>query len=258
MARGPKKHLKRMFAPSHWMLDKLKGRWAPMPSSGPHKMRECLPLIVMLRERLKYALTYREVKMIVMQRLIKVDGKVRTDMFYPAGFMDVVQIEKTKENFRLLYDTKNRFVLHKISKEEAAYKLCKVKKVTRGPKGTPYCITHDGRTLRYPDPDVKVHDTVRVDVNTGKMLDYVKFEAGNSVMISGGNNMGRVGVIQHRERHPGSFEIVHVKDAVGHTFATRLQNVFVIGKATKPWISLPKGNGIKLSIVEDRNAKMSK
>jgi len=256
MARGPKKHLKRMFAPSHWMLDKLKGRWAPKPSAGPHKMRECLPLIVMLRERLKYALTYREVKMIVMQRLIKVDGKVRTDMFYPAGFMDVVQIEKTKENFRLLYDTKSRFVLHKISKEEAAYKLCRVKRVTRGPKGTPYAITHDGRTLRYPDPDVKPNDTVRVDVGTGKMLDYVKFEAGNSVMISGGNNMGRVGVIQHRERHPGSFEIVHVKDAVGHTFATRLQNVFVIGKGSKPWISLPKGNGIKLSIVEDRNKKM--
>eukprot|EP00408_Alexandrium_pacificum_P058248 CAMPEP_0171172040 /NCGR_PEP_ID=MMETSP0790-20130122/9520_1 /TAXON_ID=2925 /ORGANISM="Alexandrium catenella, Strain OF101" /LENGTH=70 /DNA_ID=CAMNT_0011636897 /DNA_START=81 /DNA_END=290 /DNA_ORIENTATION=+ len=70
MARGPKKHLKRMFAPSHWMLDKLKGRFAPRPSSGPHKLRECLPLIVMLRERLKYALTYRECKMIVMQRLI--------------------------------------------------------------------------------------------------------------------------------------------------------------------------------------------
>merc|ERR1712019_335283 len=84
------------------------------------------------------------------------------------------------------------------------------------------------------------------------------FEAGNSVMINAGNNIGRVGVIMHRERHPGSFEIVHVKDAVGHTFATRLQNVFVIGKGSKPWISLPKGNGIKLSIVEDRNKKMSK
>jgi len=258
MARGPKKHLKRMFAPSHWMLDKLKGRWAPKPSAGPHKMRECLPLIVMLRERLKYALTYREVKMIVMQRLIKVDGKVRTDMFYPAGFMDVVQIEKTKENFRLLYDTKGRFVLHKISKEEAGYKLCRVRKITRGPKGTPYAITHDGRTLRYPDPDVKVNDTVRVDVTSGKMLDHVKFEAGNSVMVGSGNNMGRVGIIQHRERHPGSFEIVHIKDAIGHTFATRLQNVFVIGKGSKPWISLPKGNGIKLSIVEDRQNKMSK
>merc|ERR1740121_1473702 len=109
----------------------------------------------MLRERLKFALTYREAKMIVMQRLIKVDGKVRTDMFYPAGFMDVVSIEKTKENFRLLYDTKGKFVLHKISREESSYKLCRVKKIQRGPKGTPYAVSHDGRTLRYPDPDIK-------------------------------------------------------------------------------------------------------
>ena len=39
-------------------------------------------------------------------------------MFYPAGFMDVIQIEKTKENFRLLLDTKKRFVIHKITKED--------------------------------------------------------------------------------------------------------------------------------------------
>mmetsp|Transcript_129108 Transcript_129108/g.401631 ORF Transcript_129108/g.401631 Transcript_129108/m.401631 type:complete len:259 (+) Transcript_129108:84-860(+) len=258
MARGPKKHLKRMFAPSHWMLDKLKGRFAPRPSTGPHKLRECLPLIVMLRERLKYALTYRECKMIVMQRLIKVDGKVRTDTFYPAGFMDVVQIEKTKENFRLLFDTKGRFVLHKIGKDEGGYKLCRVRKVHKGVKGIPYAVTHDGRTLRYPDPDVKVNDTVRVDIASGKMIDHVKFETGNTVMISSGNNIGRVGTIMHRERHPGSFEIVHVKDAADHTFATRLQNVFVIGKGSKPWISLPKGNGVKLSIIEDRNKKMAK
>jgi small subunit ribosomal protein S4e len=258
MARGPKKHLTRMFAPSHWMLDKLRGRWAPKPSSGPHKARECLPLIVLLRERLKYALTYRECKMIAMQRLIKVDGKTRTDMFYPAGFMDVVQIEKTKENFRLLYNTKSKFVLHKIAKEEASYKLCRVKKVERGPKGIPYAITHDGRTLRYPDPDIKAFDTVRLDIASGKILDHIKFDVGNRVIISGGNNMGRVGDITHRERHPGSFEIVHIKDEAGHSFATRLQNVFVIGKGGKPWISLPKGNGIKASIIEDRTARMSR
>lgn len=60
---------------------------APRPSAGPHKLRECLPLIVFLRNRLKYALTYDEVKKILKQRLIKVDGKVRTDVTYPAGFM---------------------------------------------------------------------------------------------------------------------------------------------------------------------------
>ena len=106
MARGPKKHLKRLNAPKHWMLDKLGGVWAPRPSTGPHKLRECLPLIILLRNRLKYALTGKEVKYILMQRLVKVDGKARTDSTYPAGFMDTVSIEKTGEHFRLLYDVR--------------------------------------------------------------------------------------------------------------------------------------------------------
>ena len=34
-------------------------------------------------------------------------------------------------------------------------------------------------------------------------------------MITGGRNLGRVGLVMHRERHPGSFDIVHVKDSAG-------------------------------------------
>jgi small subunit ribosomal protein S4e len=69
------------------MLDKLGGTFAPRPSTGPHKLRESLPLVIFLRNRLKYALTNTEVTKIVMQRHIKVDGKVRTDINYPTGFM---------------------------------------------------------------------------------------------------------------------------------------------------------------------------
>ena len=64
-------------------------------------------------------------------------------------------------------------------------------------------------------------------------------------MATGGRNMGRVGVVTHRERHDGGFNIVHVKDAVDNAFATRESNVFVIGH-DKPWISLPKGKGVKV------------
>lgn len=129
---------------------------APKPSAGPHKTRECLPIILVLRNRLKYALTNKEVVSIMMQRLIKIDGKVRTDSTYPCGFMDVIDIEKTDEHFRLLYDTKGRFVVHRITKEEAAYKLCKVRHDKLGKGAVPYIATHDGRTIRYVDPDVKV------------------------------------------------------------------------------------------------------
>ncbi len=91
-----------------------------------------------------------------MQRLVKVDGKVRTDSTYPSGFMDIIRIDKTNENFRLVYDTKGRFVVHAITGEEAAYKLAKVKRQQLGRNAVPYIVTHDGRTLRYPDPDIKV------------------------------------------------------------------------------------------------------
>lgn len=238
------------------MLDKLSGTFAPRPSSGPHKLRECLPLIVLLRNRLKYALTKREVTSIVMQRLIKVDGKVRTDSNYPTGLMDVVKIEKTGENFRILYDTKGRFVVHRITDDEAKYKLCKVKKLQMGAKSIPFVITHDGRTIRYPDPLIKANDTIRLNLETGKVEAFAKFEVGNVAIVTGGHNMGRVGTITNRERHPGGFDIVHLKDVRDQTFATRLSNVFVIGEQTKPWISLPKGKGIKLSIAEERDQRL--
>ncbi|KAK2972108.1 hypothetical protein RJ640_010271 [Escallonia rubra] len=254
VARGLKKHLKRLNAPKHWMLDKLGGAFAPKPSSGPHKSRECLPLVLIIRNRLKYALTYREVISILMQRHILVDGKVRTDKTYPA---DVVSIPKTNENFRLLYDTKGRFRLHSIRDEEAKFKLCKVRSVQFGQKGIPYINTYDGRTIRYPDPLIKANDTIKLDLETNKITDFIKFDVGNVVMVTGGRNRGRVGVIKNREKHKGSFETVHIQDAVGHEFATRLGNVYTIGKGTKPWVSLPKGKGIKLSIIEEARKKQA-
>jgi len=257
MARGPKKHLKRLNAPKHWMLDKLTGVFAPRPSTGPHKLRECLPLIVFLRNRLKYALTYDEVKKILKQRLVKIDGKVRTDVTYPAGFMDVISIDKTGENFRLLYDVKGRFTVHRITNEEAKYKLCKVRRVQIGKKGIPHLVTGDARTIRYPDPLVKVNDTVVVDIKTGKITDFIKFDTGNLAMVVGGRNMGRVGIVTHRERHAGSFDIVHVKDATGHQFATRMTNIFIIGKGNKPHVSLPRSKGIRLTIAEERDRRIA-
>jgi small subunit ribosomal protein S4e len=210
-----------------------------------------------LRNRLKYALTYREVVAIVMQRLIAIDGKVRTDKCYPAGFMDVISIAKTNENFRLLYDSKGRFTLHHINSDEAKYKLCKVRAARFGEKGVPHITTFDGRTIRYPDPLIKVNDTVKVNIDTGKVVEFIKFDIGNIVMVTGGRNRGRIGVIQHREKHKGSFDIIHVVDAVGHQFATRMGNVFTIGQGTKPWISLPRGKGIKLSIVDEAKKRAS-
>merc|ERR1712232_783932 len=100
--------------------------------------------------------------------------------------------------------------------------LAKVKKVQLGAKGVPYLVTHDGR----------------INIADGKILDYIHFEVGNLVMIVGGRNLGRVGVIEKKEKHPGSFDIVHIKDSVGRHFATRMSNTFIIGKGSESYVSL--------------------
>jgi len=268
--------LKRLNAPKHWMLAKLGGIWAPRPSCGPHKLRECIPLCIILRNRLKYALTGRESLMIVMRRHIQVDHKVRTDIKYPVGFMDVLSIKRTGEDFRLLFDTKGRFVLHSLKKypKEVNIKLCKIKSVGKakkasigknpflnGMKGSiPYCVTTDGRTIRYPDPAISKHDTIQFNIVDKKIEKFVKFEAGNIAYVVRGKNHGRIGIISKIEKHPGAFDVVHLievtkKGRVPKPFTTRIDNVFCIGKGEKAWISLPKDAGVRLSVFEERDIR---
>lgn len=255
---GNKKHLKRLNAPKHWGLGKMGGVWAPKASAGPHKKRECIPLAIILRDRLKYALTNKECMQICMERCVKVDGKVRTDHNFPAGFMDVIELEKSGDLFRLLFDVKGRFVLHRVSKEEGSYKLCKVVKTLTTNNKIPVAVTHDGRTIRYPDPDVKANDTIKVDIATGKMSDIIKFDLGAMVFITKGHNAGRVGQLMHIEKHEGSFSIATIKDSKGHTFSTRLVNVFAIGSGNQPQVTLPKGRGVRKSVIEERQEAVAR
>jgi small subunit ribosomal protein S4e len=81
----------------------------------------------------------------------------------------VVELEKSNERFRMLYDTKGRFVLHAVTPDESKYKLLKIVGVGTQTKGVPYVVSHDGRTIRYPDPIIKKDDTVKLDLATGKV-----------------------------------------------------------------------------------------
>lgn len=94
-----------------------------------------------------------------------------------------------------------------------------------------------------------------MNLETGEVESLIKFENGALVTITGGNNIGRVGVLQHVEKHPSGFDIAHVKDANGHSFATRVNNTFVIGEGKKPVISLLADKGLALSLIEERDRR---
>ena len=253
MPRCQRFHLKRLTAPHHWLLAKSAGKFASHPSTGPHKLRECLPINIFLRDRLKYALTAKEAVAIVKRRLVKVDGKVRTNYRYPTGLMDVIELGKSNELFRIIYDCKGRFCVHHIEAKEASFKLLRVNQFKIGAKGIPHVVTHDGRTISYVDPSVRVHDALKFNIKTGEVESVIKFKVGDVAMVTAGGNVGRVGTIQKIEKQMASFDIVHLKDTSGAVFATRIMNVFVIGENEHPLISLPAREGVRPSILEGIN-----
>lgn len=263
MPRCQRHHLKRLAAPSHWMLAKSAGKFATKPSTGPHKSRECLPIQVILRDRLKLALRAKEVTKIVKRRLVRVDGKVRTDPRYPTGLMDVVELgeEKIKSSddknksvsyfisYRIVYDAKGRFIPLKISRRESEFKLLRVNRFKIGHKGIPFVVTHDGRTVSCIDPEVRLHHTLKFNLANGEVETTYPFRRGAVAMVTSGSNRGRVGIISHMESG-GSINIVRLLDAEEQQFSTRQSNVFVIGEGA-PVISLPRSNGVRSSILKN-------
>lgn len=137
-------------------MDKLTGVYAVRPAQGPHKLKDSIPLQCILRDKLNIALNGTEIKSILLQRegLIKVDHKVRRNSKFPCGLMDVIEIPKMNKYYRVLYDVKKRFTMVKLKAKEAEFKLCKIQKKFIGPNKTCYYVTHDGRTLKFINPDI--------------------------------------------------------------------------------------------------------
>ena len=196
------------------MIGKLGGSWCHRPRTGPHKTRESVPLAILLRNRLKYALNGTEITTILHDKegTIKIDHRIRRDRKFPVGCNDVLSIEKTGENFRVLYDVKGRFILKRIQPDEAKFKLLKVTQKAVGTNKIPYIVTNDGRTIRFPHPEIGVYDTIKLNLLDNKIEEYIKFESGNVCYCFAGNNVGRVGIFTNRDRHFGGFDIVHMRD----------------------------------------------
>ena len=169
MARkGGRRHLKRLAAPKFWPIPRKEFKWAVKPSPGPHPADNCLPLLVIIRDILGLAETAREARMILGQRKILVDGRVRTDYKYPVGLMDVVAIPELKKAYRCVPKLGGGLTLLEIPEEEACFKLCRIEDKTTVNGGHIQLNLHDGRNVlvRIQDPLNPVEDVYK----TGDVL----------------------------------------------------------------------------------------
>ncbi|RVX09555.1 40S ribosomal protein S4 [Vitis vinifera] len=63
-------------------------------------------------------------------------------------------------------------------------------KILGTPAIDPHFMEQIERTIRYPNPLIKANDTTKLDLKSNKITDFIKFDVGNVVMVTGGRNKG--------------------------------------------------------------------
>jgi len=222
-------HLKRLYAPKNWPIMRKEYKWIARPLPGPYKIDKCVTLNIILKDILKYAKTTKEVKYILNNKEVLVNKVIRKDHKFPVGFMDVLEIPRINDYYRVLYDKNGNFILKKINKEDSKIKLCKIIKkfVVKG--GKQQITLHDGNNIFAKD-DYKVGDTVVINIENKKIIDWIKLEKDNLIYLVDGKHIGEMGVITNVL----NFENVQkprVAFKIGNeVFETLKDYVFVIGK----------------------------
>jgi small subunit ribosomal protein S4e len=208
-----------------------KPKWV-VTSRGPHRKGESIPLLLVVRDLLKYADNAREARRIISEGLILVDKKPVKDPGYGVGLMDVVEIPKTKEYFRVL-PGKMRYSLKKIEGKESKIKPCKVINKTLVKKNVIQLNLHDGSNILVDDGKYKPKDTVVLELPDRKVTDWIKFEKGSNALVVRGRHSGRTGKIN--EIFPGS--AIHKSLTTLEDLQTLTEYIFVVGKG-KPLIDV--------------------
>ena len=250
MARmGGQRRLKALAAPRFWPILRKEYKWTVKPRPGPHPAERSLPLLLIVRDVLRYAETAREARKLIAEGHFKVDGRVRKDYKYPVGPMDVIEVVDTGEAYRFLPYPVKHFILHPIPKDEANLKLVRIENKTTVKGGHIQLNLHDGRNIliRVSDPRKPVEDVYKtlgsllITVPEQEIKAYVPFKEGVLAIVVSGRNVGRVGVVKSVQRAWGrQRSIVTLEDKNGDLFQTSLAYVMVIGE-DKPLISLPEG-----------------
>jgi small subunit ribosomal protein S4e len=233
MARhGNSKAQKRISMNKAIHIHRKEQTWGIKASPGPHTGKTSVALGIVLRDILKVAGNMREVKIILNNRVVSVDGVIRTETKLPVGLFDVVALSDLKKQFRVLLDEKGRFAVKEIPVKSAGFKLVKVTGKKAFGKKNVQLTTNDGRIFAFDAKEkVSIGDTLKIGIPSQKILEVLAFEKGNTGFVCSGKRIGSIAEIENVLA--GTMKrgkLAMLKPREGEEFQTVAENVFIVGK----------------------------
>lgn len=222
-------HLKRLVMPRSWPLPRKTSVWVSKPKPGAHSLERGMPLNMIIRDVLGLANTNREVRAILNQGLVKVDGRVCRETRRSVGLMDVLTLGE--DNYRCVLDHNGRLQYRPISADEASWKVCRIEGKTTIKGGRTQLNLHDGRNIIVDDPTAyNTGDSLKLNLPDQKILEHIRFGEGTRAYLIGGAHVGSTADVKEyivkRSSMPNEVQF--------DGFGTVARNVFAIGDASMP------------------------
>lgn len=234
------KHMKKLAAPRTWRIPRKTHVWVVKPSPGPHPVERGIPLLVVVRDILRLCETGREGRRIIGGREVMVDGKVVTNSKHPVGMMDVVSLPRTKENYRMLLNKRNKLTLVNIDEGQSKWKLVRIEDKTTLRRGKTQLNLHDGRNMLLEKNQYKTGDVLKIELPSQKIMNIYPLAEGNVSLLTGGKHVGELATVaSYKVRRGREPNIVTFKEG----FNTVKDNVFVVGFKA-PEVQLPEVRAI--------------
>lgn len=226
-------HLKRLNAPDSWHIAKKTTKFVTKTSPGPHNAN-AVPVGVWLRDRMGYARNMKEVKQILSQKDVIINGRPCRDPKMGIGIFDVIAMPKIGKYYRIQRDEHGRHASVEITPDEAKVRLCKVDNKTTISGGRVQINLRYGANL-IADNTYKSVDTIVLSLEPEtrfKIIDHYPFAKGNVAMVIGGRHSGKVARITDIIKTTGSvpnrvvLEDIETKDS----FDTITPYIYMIGR----------------------------
>lgn len=213
-------HIKRKTIPVSWPITRTGTKYVAVPS---HNQYSAMPLIMVMRDILKLVKNKKELKKILHEKKIFVNGQIVEEQNYPVNLFDSVSVPSIKKYYRADLENK-RMALKEINAKDNAERIYKVigKKILPGKKVQ--LNLSDGKNLLSSEK-IAVGNFVVLNNAENKIIKIIPLGKNTEVMVIKGRHIGKRGKIKEITKE-GNNLVAEISCKAGDIKAN-INNLFV-------------------------------
>ena len=179
--------------PKAWPIPRKERTMRYIATPG-HSVKKSIPLLFILRDILKIAKTRKEVRHFVLAGDVKINNQIRKNEAFPVQVFDVINLEKTKKNYRLEI-VNRKFELKEISGKEADKKIVKISGKKILDKNKVQMNLEDGQNFVAKEK-FSVGDSAVVNTKENKIEKILSLKDGANIEVISGKHAGEKGKLK--------------------------------------------------------------